>query len=387
MQNLDLVLLDTNIPEICLEKFKTVILPSILVQHTNINGESFWKVNSDYKHVLKGKNSCILDFVRTSLEWTDVYDVDLFGLQIKRQYDEVKEHINDFINISEAYVECHAIVKTTPIESFMIIIVGKKATDILHIGKKAKIDLDNVLKSLNDVINNLNNTLSGKLVEIDNANKTELKNVGDAVNSRIDRIKAEFKNDLGALTNDINVKLSDADRKLNEFNTGTNVRCVEIECRIGVLTSDTTGKITELNNGLDARCNDIDGKVGNMVVDTNNKLEDVSKRINNTNTNVGNLDNKVNELNSATNNRLDSAVKNAQDVCLMKCQEVILSTDSKLESVKNDLSTMMSQLKTEMTGLFASLNASINDRMARLDNAIQDLETVAFPKGKDFLRI
>ena len=97
------------------------------------------------------------------------------------------------------------------------------------------------------------------------------------------------------------------------------------------------------------------------------------------NTNVGNLDNKINELNSA--------IKNVQDVCLVKCQEVNMSTDSKLELAKNDLATMISQLKNEMTGLFASLNASINDRMARLDNAIQDLETVAFPKGKDFLRI
>lgn len=376
MQQLELVLLDTNIPDTCVEKFKTSILSAILVSCVNINGEQFWKVNSDYKHVLKGKNSCILDFVRSCLNWNDVYDVDLFGLQIKKQYEEVKSHINDFINISSAYVECHAVVKTTPNESFMIMIVGKKAMDVLHIGETARLDLAAKFDILNNTINN-------RITDVTNLVNTQIQNVNNVVNSQIFTIKEELKNNLTTITETTDRKICEFNAKCEKITLDSNNKFEELARK----TEFVDVKFMEINNATNQKIDEairqtqtVEARTTEMNNATNQKIDEAIRQ-------TQTIDAKTIEMNNVTNQKFDEAIRQTQTICANRCQEILVYTDTKLDAVKNELIAMMNQLKNDISERFVTLNASVNDRMAKLDNSIQDLETVAFPKGKDFLRI
>jgi hypothetical protein len=310
-----------------IQNFRDTILTKIFeIKRASLQDGEYWQMNTDFDHILRKKESSIIDYAQKNFGWTDIYDISITSITFKKKFEEIKPKISSITNMfDELYYNHYIVVQLTPETSVLLVFIGKRWKDVLGIQK-------NTDKQI------------AHLQETTDKHTAELR---ESVEKKI----ADLHASLSAVLQDHDAKLDVTKQNISDINTKIST----IETAISNIEKETitiNNEIVKRETAMHKNLAEQRETLQNTMTSQSTSLQDsLAKREAVMQENLTKLNSMIQE-NVATLNTMIQ--ENTHQIERFK-----LNFEKQLESMKKMLLT--------------------------LESSVDDLNSVTFPNGKDMI--
>jgi len=335
MEHKNINIVDTNLEPEFLTDFSENILSHIFESKSvPITNEMALQLNTDFKYILMREKLNIVKYLQEKWSWNDVYDVDYICLKINKEYNSISSIIKDILNIDHEYFNSkYFVIRLSNTALVVFQIIGKRMKDVLN-------------------FNNTSNTL--------------IQNVKNDFEQEINKIIEKVKQDCEQLTffvNEQNTKIQEnIATQLNDITQSTNV-----------ITQNIKTEVFTKMNIIEQQNEKMQQVLVSELEKSHLEIEDVSQKnavlVENTNNNVQAVRTEVNDM----LNKLGELEKR----CVL-VENMMTEILSKLDTQRNDM-------QKNIDDNFRNLRNDVGTTIMTINEKLEELIMIAFPKGKDIV--